>query len=115
MGLLYNDETIWSKKEKDFLRKNYHKLSLSELSKLFGRSERAICSIACKLQISKIVELNYKNPTSKYKYVSWQSSKNKWAIRFRHDGKVKYFGYYDDEDEAGKVAMEKAKEYGKVI
>ena len=36
-------------------------------------------------------------------------------VRFQVNGKYKYFGIYDCEDEAGKVAMQKAKEYGKAI
>ena len=31
------------------------------------------------------------------------------------NGKNRIFGYFENEDEAGKVAMEKAKEYGKEI
>ena len=31
------------------------------------------------------------------------------------NGKRKYFGSFEDEDEAGRVALEKAKEYGKPI
>ena len=30
------------------------------------------------------------------------------------DGKYKSFGIFDNEDEAGRVALEKAKEYGKI-
>lgn len=50
---------------------------------------------------------------SKYKYVS--KKRNKWTVAFRINNKIMSFGTYDNEDEAGKVAMEMAKEYGKVI
>ena len=56
--------------------------------------------------------LKRKNKKSKYKYVF--KSGNKWRVAFYLDGKYVSFGYYDSEDEAGRVAMEKAKEYGKI-
>ena len=40
---------------------------------------------------------------------------NKYVVEFTVNGKVKNFGRYDSEQEAGKIAMEKAKEYGKKI
>ena len=36
-------------------------------------------------------------------------------VEFTVDGKMKYFGLYNSEEEAAKVAMQKAKEYGKAI
>ena len=50
---------------------------------------------------------------SKYKYVT--KLHNKWVVQFTIDGKTIKIGAYDSEDEAGRVAMEKAKEYGKAI
>lgn len=52
---------------------------------------------------------------SKCKYVNWSSAWNKWFVSLIINGKRKNFGYFKDENEAGKVAFAKAKEYGKVI
>lgn len=49
---------------------------------------------------------------SKYRFVS--KCKNKYKVIMSIDGKYKSFGTFYDEDEAGNIAMEKAKEYGKV-
>ena len=49
----------------------------------------------------------------RYKYV--YKKNNKYVVEFTVNGKVKNFGRYDSEQEAGKIAMEKAKEYGKKI
>ena len=52
---------------------------------------------------------------SKYKYVIWDKRRSKWMVILKVNGKDKCFGSFKDEDEAGKVALEKAKEYGKAI
>lgn len=49
----------------------------------------------------------------KYSYV--YREKGKYVVQFTVNGKVVRFGTFIDEDEAGRVAMEKAKEYGKAI
>ena len=56
--------------------------------------------------------LKRSNKKSKYKYT--YKSGDKWKVAFYLDGEYVTFGYYDDEDEAGRVALEKAKEYGKI-
>lgn len=48
---------------------------------------------------------------SKYVY----KSKNKYTVAFRIDGKDVRFGTFDSEEEAAKVAIEKAKELGRVV
>ncbi len=55
------------------------------------------------------------NKTSKYRHVFWSKSQNKWLVAFHVNKKKTYFGSFDSEDEAGRVALEKAKEYGKTI
>lgn len=55
----------------------------------------------------------YVEKGKKYKYVYKED--NKYTVRFSSDGKTVRFGRYDSEEEAAKVAMEKAKEYGKTI
>lgn len=52
---------------------------------------------------------------SKYKYVTYNEERKKYVVLMRIGKKQKNFGYYDNEDEAGRVAMQKAKEYGKAI
>lgn len=55
------------------------------------------------------------NATSKYKGVSWDKTRNKWAVRIRNGSKHEFLGRYDDEQFAAKVyddrAMELHKEY----
>ena len=70
---------------------------------------RSVCAI--KLQTNKL-GLRYKNK-NKYKYV--YKSKNKYTVAFRIDGKDVRFGTFDSEEEAAKVAIEKAKELGRVV
>ena len=55
----------------------------------------------------------HKVKTSKYKYV--RKKGDRFIVRIPVDGKLKQFGSFIDEDEAGRVALEKAKEYGKEI
>lgn len=49
---------------------------------------------------------------SKYRFVS--KCNDKYKVCFTVDGKIKSFGIFTNEDEAGRVAIEKAKEYGKI-
>ena len=41
-----------------------------------------------------------KGGTSKYTGVSWDKPSNKWRASIRIDGKIKYLGLFDDEQEA---------------
>lgn len=52
---------------------------------------------------------------SKYKFVRYSSRDNKYYVGFSVNGKRLHFGTFNDEGEASRIAMEKAKEYGKVI
>lgn len=52
---------------------------------------------------------------SKYKYVTYNEERKKYVVLMRIGKKQKNFGYFENEDEAGKVAIQKAKEYGKAI
>ena len=38
--------------------------------------------------------------TSGVRGVSWDSKKQKWAVRFKHEGKYKFFGYFENKEEA---------------
>ena len=55
------------------------------------------------------------NKTSKYRYVTWNKKDKRWNVAFSVNGKLIHFGSFTSEDEAGRVALEKAREYGKAI
>lgn len=68
------------------------------------------------LDKARILKLKFiDNKTSKYRYVSWSKRSKKWRVAFLVNGKTKHFGLFKDEDEAGRVALEKAKEFGKAV
>ena len=68
--------------------------------------EKTICSFANANGLTK--------NNGKIKYVCYDKTRNLWLVSMRIDGKIKNFGRFNNVDEAAKVAMEKAKEYGKV-
>lgn len=69
----------------------------------------------CKRKSLELGIKNVRTKTSKYKNVSWNKSSNRWMVSLKIEGKAKFFGYFIDEDEAGRVALEKAREFGKTI
>lgn len=97
----------WTKLEDELLINN---VSNPDLYKIFDgiKTSQQIRRRIYKLGLS----IKDKNSNYKYKYV--YKSDNKWRVGFYIDKKWYGFGVYDSEDEAGKVAMEKAKEYGKI-
>lgn len=106
LGIKVPDK-LWTEEENEILRKYYPTEGYKVRERLKGRTKRGI-----QIQAHKIGVKSQGN-NNKYKYV--YRTKNKYTVAFRVDGKKKNFGTYEDEDEAGKVAMQKAKEYGKVI
>jgi hypothetical protein len=96
----------WTEEENEILRKYYLVEGYKIKDRLVGRTKKAVQVQAGRLG------LKCKN-NSKYKYIT--KIKNKYVVRLDIDGKKRQFGTYDSEEEAAKVAKEKAKEYGKVI
>ena len=96
----------WTEEENEILRKYYLVEVYKIKDRLVGRTKKAVQVQAGRLG------LKCKN-NSKYKYIT--KIKNKYVVRLDIDGKKRQFGTYDSEEEAAKVAKEKAKEYGKVI
>ena len=50
-----------------------------------------------------------KNPSSKYKGVSWKKQKKKWLVQIRYNGQRKFLGYFKDEIQAAKAYDKAAK------
>ena len=104
-----NKEKDWDDSSILFLKKNYGILPMKKLVKALNRTEGSIRYIIAKLDIK------YVKMESKYQYVYWNNRSKMWNVGFEINGEYKSFGSFANEDEAGKIAMEKAKEYGKAI
>ena len=94
----------WTEEENNILKKYYQVEGTKVIAKLNGRTKYAIVTQAKKLG------LEFKKG-NKYKYV--YKDKKKYVVQFVYNGKTMRFGVFDSEEEAAKVAMQKAKEYGK--
>lgn len=90
----------------NFVINNYNILSVDEIANKLELSRHMVQKIA------KDNKLNSKKRITKGYYLT---QKNKYCVSFFVDGKMHNFGTYETEEEAAKVAMEKAKEYGKTI
>jgi len=99
-----NINNKWTDEETDILIKNIH---CDNLCKLLPNKNRE--QIKSKM---RRLHLRRTKKTSKYKYVSKHNGK--YIVQFHLGNQRMNFGRYDSEEEAGKVAMEKAKEYGKI-
>lgn len=99
-------DTQWTDEEIGILKKYYPIYGKYTIKFIPKRSIGVIQAKAQALGIKR----QYKN---NYKYVYERNKK--YIVTFTVNGKRMYFGTYDTEDEAEKVAMEKAKEYGKTI
>lgn len=97
----------WTEEELKILYENYKSNNLYSL--LPNRKPNQITAKMSKLGLKR-----ERKTSSKYKYVTYKSHINKYVVQFSVDGSMKCIGVFEDEDEAGKIAMEKAKEYGKV-
>lgn len=99
----------WTEEEINLLKDTFTKYG-SECIKYFpNRKEKSVLARAYSLGLKQ------GKKTSKYKYVSWNKNSNAWQVVITCNGKQMFFGTFNDEDEAGRVAMEKAKEYGKAV
>lgn len=98
----------WSDDEKKIIEEKYPELGTECVKYLPNKSKEAIKGYARKMGIKK-------EKRNKFKYVFYDSKNKKYRVAFKINGKMYYFGSYNNEDEAGKVAIEKAKEYGKMI
>lgn len=100
----------WTNEETKIVKDLYENIGANGCKEyLPNKSLAQIRSKAQKLKLKAPL-----NKSSKYKYVT--KIGEKYCVYMKIEGKTRYFGTsYDSEDEAGKVAMEKAKEYGKVI
>lgn len=103
---LNSTRTIFSKEEDKIIEEKYPEMGTECQIYMKSKTKEQIKSRAGFLGIKK-------KSKSKYKYVQYISRINMWHVGFKFNGKNYSFGYYHDEDEAGKIAMEKAKEYGK--
>lgn len=111
LALKISDKRIGKKftyKEDEVIKRFYPLIGTKCNIYLNNKTKNQVRSRANKLGISK-------NKNNKYKYVSKDKRKNKWYIQFQYNGQNYFWGYYDTEDEAGRVALEKAKEYGKAV
>ena len=106
---LRNLYRFWSEGEIEILKKYYALEGEKVANRLPYKTEKQCERKARKLKI------NYSGcKTQKYKYVHWSKYDQKWKVYFIANGKFINLGFFDSEDEAGRVAMEKAREYGKI-
>lgn len=108
---LINLHRQWSKDEIKILKKYYPLEGKKVANRLPYKTEQQCQNKATKM---KVKYKGYKG-TSKYKYVCLNKYCNKWQVVLNVNGENKYFGMYSSEEEAAKVALQKAKEYGKAI
>lgn len=108
-GITSDRSVNWKDTEDEILMKLYPIYGSKMFNQLPNKTKQQISDRIRKLNIKK----NNGKTSSKYKYVTKLG--NKWIVQFSIKGQNIKIGSFYDEDEAGSVAMEKAKEYGKVI
>lgn len=99
-------DNFWTEEEIEILKEYYPIEGTKVKDRLCGRTRGAIATQANKLGLEC-------RKDKKYKYV--YNEKNRYVVSFEVDGKRLRFGRFDSEEEAAKVALQKAREYGKAI
>lgn len=96
----------WTDEEIEILKKYYPKEGTKVKSRLNNRTKQAV--------MYQVVKLGLKfERNNKYRYVIKQG--DKYIVQIYINGKNIRFGTFDSEEEAARVAKEKAREYGKAI
>lgn len=101
----------WTDEEIELLKEKYPILGTKCIKFFPSRTVPQIVSRANSLGLKKL-----ENPSgkSKYKFVRYSNRDDVYIVGFTVNGERLYFGSFKNEDEAGMVALEKAKEYGKI-
>ena len=100
----------WNDEEIEILKKYYPLEGIEVAKRLPYKTESQ-----CRTKAYSLKLINMSNKTSKYRYVTWNKKDKRWNVAFSVNGKLIHFGSFTSEDEAGRVALEKAREYGKAI
>lgn len=99
-----NRTNKWSEDEKNIIEEKYPIMGTECIKFLSGKTKNDIYRYASKNGIKY----------NKGRYFYFDKTRNKWCVKIDINGKTKHFGGYNTKDEAEKVALEKAKEYGKI-
>lgn len=98
-----NKKNKWTGQMDNVLYKYYPNEGMEVYKRLEGVTGEQCMIRANKLGIKR-----------KYNFVYYNKLVNKYYVQFTIDGQIILFKWYDTQDEADRVAMEKAKEYGKI-
>lgn len=112
LGLKSNIYKPYSEDEDIILIENFEKVGYNGVMKMLPNRTKA--SIQKRTRILGLYYNVSDHRKSNYKYVYYNKRNNKFVVIMTINKKRMNFGTYENEDEAGKVAMEKAKEYGKI-
>lgn len=99
----------WTIEEENILKKYYKLEGEKAFDRIKNRTYRS-----CRHKVENMNLTGIRNKKSKYKYVFFDNNSKKYRVIMIINKKRLRFGSYDSEDEAGRVALEKAKEYGKI-
>jgi hypothetical protein len=76
------------------------------------RADNRFCNLrAASRSQNKMNKPRQSNNTSGFKGVSWNRSRQKWLAQIKHDGQVRYLGFFDDPSAAHAVYCEAADKY----
>lgn len=103
----------YSKEEDEILLKYFEEFGYKYVQELLPDRTRASIT-----KRTRILGLSYdvtNHSLSKSKFISYDKRLDKYVVVMKINGKNQYFGVYSNIEDAKRVAMEKAKEYGKPI